>query len=118
AHWLWTQWRPYESNGIADSAWTSGGQPYRITFQVVDTAGSPLPGVDVKMDDPSGGGAGTTDPNGEWVYQPDGGLLTFQLNGVSVMKERDLLFARGPGKAGWKLRVVVKDSAAFKVADP
>ncbi len=112
-YWVWTQLRPYESNAIADSSWTPGGQPYRITFRVVDVAGSPLPGIGVTLVDPSGGDSGTTDANGEWVYHPDGGLLTFRLNGVSVMKERELLLAPEAGKNGWKLQVVVKDLAAI-----
>ncbi|MEX0701581.1 MAG: hypothetical protein WD069_05735 [Planctomycetales bacterium] len=118
AYFLWTELRPYESNAIADSSWTAGGEPYHVTVRVTDADGSPLSGVDVDLEDPSGGGAGTTDANGEWAYHPDGGLLTFSLNGVPMMQERLAIFAKGPGKEGWILRVIVKDPAAIGVARP
>jgi hypothetical protein len=113
-YWLWAQWRPYESNPIADSSWKVGGQPWTITFQVVDSHGTPLPSICVSADDPSGGTCGNTGQNGEWVFLPDGGLLSFSLNGVRVMKERDLFFAPAPSAEGWKLRVIVKDLGAIQ----
>jgi hypothetical protein len=118
AYYLWTQWRPYEHHPVADSSWTAGGQPGKITFRVVDSAGLPLQGVKVRMVDPSGGGEGLTDGNGEWVYQPDGGLLTFSLNGVPVMRQRNLFLAPERRSRGWLLTVVVKDLRAICVQQP
>ncbi len=87
AYMLWVQVRPYENTEAASVSWKKGGTPWIVAVTVYDSDGSLLTGVNVDVDNLSGGEGSYTVSGGTAVVGPMGEpeFLGLIVNGVRVV---------------------------------
>jgi hypothetical protein len=112
----WVTPDPYAA--LADVTYRDGGKPYIVTAVLQDDNDVRIPGVQVHIQDPSGGSILETDENGIVEFRPDGGVTCILINGTKVVRERDIFTAPGPGYQGWIVTITVKDPAALGLQPP
>jgi hypothetical protein len=118
--WYWFQTRPYVHGPDADLSWHVEGKPYQVRCTVVDKEGTPIPGVDVHVDNNSGGNGKQTDANGVAnleMGEPE--VEEIRLNDVPVLNKPWAGLLGSPSvQRGLALEITVKNRDILTKREP